>query len=236
MPDLSFLPDSPELEDAFLAVVDREGKIPSALEDLGPIAGRDVVVLDAGRGHMARRLEELGGRVTVVPFDDPTAAERVLPALPEAAADVVIALWSEAATPGSAFLAAAERLLRPDGKLLLVHDYGRDDVWGLWPERRERVVAWSQRRGPFLGDGFRIRVIHCRWTFESIQQADGLLRAAFGERGGELVATMKPDRPRLEYQVAIYHRWPAEVARLAASRGGEPADGANPPGVDAGGA
>jgi len=87
---------------------------------------------------------------------------------------------------------------------MLIHDYGRDDVWSLWPARRERLVLWSQRRGPFLGAGFRVRVIHCWWTFESAERAHDLLVAGFGEAGEELAGRMK--RPRLEYQVAIYHR------------------------------
>jgi hypothetical protein len=93
---------------------------------------------------------------------------------------------------------------------MLVHDYGRDDVWSLWPARRDRLVLWSQRRGPFLGAGFRVRVIHCWWTFESIEQARELLAAGFGDAGVELAGRMK--RPRLEYQVAIYHRSIAGVS------------------------
>jgi hypothetical protein len=52
-------------------------------------------------------------------------------------------------------------------------------------------VEWSQRRGPFLGAGFRIRVIHCWWTFESIESARELLEAAFGEAGLEVAGRMK---------------------------------------------
>ena len=77
-------------------------------------------------------------------------------------------------------------------------------VWSLWPDLRARQVEWSQRRGPFLGAGYRVRVIHCWWTFESTDQARELLGAAFGEPGVQLAGQMK--RPRLEYQVAIYHR------------------------------
>ena len=75
-------------------------------------------------------------------------------------------------------------------------------------------MLWSQRRGPFLAAGFRVRVIHCWWTFESVEQAQELLRAGFGEAGAALSTLMK--RPRLEYQVAIYHR--AATDSLAQSR------------------
>jgi hypothetical protein len=207
MPDLSAALPTSDLEDAFLRVVDVEGKLTAALEDLGPVAGRDVVLLDAGRGFRARQLAEIGARVTPVAFPDPhdePAAIDLIAALPPGEADAVIVTWSDLATPGSRFIAQAERLLRPGGRLLLVHDYGRDDVWCLVPDCRDREIEWSQRRGPFLGDGFRIRVIHCWWTFESMESARELLVAGFGEPGRDLADLMK--RPRLEYQIAVYHR------------------------------
>src|ERR1035437_8831886 len=207
MPDLSAALPTTDLEDLLLGVVDVEGKLTAALENLGPVAGRDVVLLDAGRGFRARQLAEIGSRVTAVTFldarDEPAVLDRIAE-LPAADADVVLPPGSELAAPGSAFIAHAERLLRPCGRLLLVHDYGRDDVWNLWPDLRARQVEWSQRRGPFLGDGFRVRVIHCWWTFESAEQARAVLEAGFGELGVELANQMK--RTRLEYQVAIYHR------------------------------
>ena len=207
MPDLSAALPTTELEEAFLRVVDVEGKLIAALEDLGPVAGRDVVLLDAGRGHLESELTSIGARVAAVAFPDGrdgAAVRALLAGLPAGEADVVVVPWSEVATPDSALVSDAERLLRPGGRLMLVHDYGRDDVWSLWPDRRDRLVSWSQRRGPFLGAGFRVRVIHCWWTFESIEQAGALLAAGFGDAGVELAERMK--RPRLEYQVAVYHR------------------------------
>ena len=207
MPDLPAALPNRSLEDAFLRVIDVEGKLIAALEDLGPIADREVILLDAGRGARAALMAEIGARVTSVelrPEADESEALDRMALLPQGQADVVVAFWSPLAVPGSAFVAAAERLLRPTGRLLLVHDYGRDDVWNLRPDQRPRQVEWSQRRGPFLGNGFRVRVIHCWWTFDSIEQAQEILTAGFGEIGRELADRMK--RPRLEYQVAIYHR------------------------------
>jgi hypothetical protein len=213
MPDLSAALPTTELEEAFLSVIDVEGKLTAALEDLGPIAGREVILLDAGRGHRERQLAEIAAKVTTVTFADPRDepdARSCLAELPAGEADAVVVAWSELAMPGSAFLADAERLLRPGGRLLVVHDYGRDDVWNLWPEQRARQVDWSQRRGPLLGSGFRVRVIHCWWTFESAEQARSMLEAGFGEPGVQLADQMK--RTRLEYQVAIYHRSAADAS------------------------
>ena len=64
------------------------------------------------------------------------------------------------------------------------------------------VVDPTQRAVPRRG--FRMRVIHCFWTFESIDDAADFLEAAFGRAGREVAASMK--RPRLSYNVAVYHR------------------------------
>ena len=59
--------------------------------------------------------------------------------------------------------------------------------------------------GPFLTGGFRVRVVHCFWEFESPGGGDRLPDAsAFGEAGAAVAATLK--RPRLSYNVAVYHR------------------------------
>jgi hypothetical protein len=219
MPDLSAAMPMTAPEEAFLRVVDPEGKLTAVLEDLGPVAGRDVLVIDAGRGHRARQLAEIGARVTAVTFidrrDEDGSIER-LDRLPGGEADVVVCLWSDLAVPGSGFLDAVERLLRPGGRLLVVHDYGRDDVWNLRPaSEHDRMVEWSRRGGPFLSAGYKIRVVHCWWAFGSVEEARWLLGSAFGETGAALVGSMK--RLRLEYQIAVYHR---SVA--AADFGAEP--------------
>src|ERR1035437_9135721 len=201
MPDLSMEMPCASLDEAFAGVVDREGKIPAALEELGPVIGQEVVVLDCGRGKRARQLEEFGARVTAVEM---AASETVLvelmrrlSELPEGGADAVVVFWSDLATPGSPFIADAMRLLRPGGRLLVVHDYGRDDVWRLRPDVCAERVAWSQRNGPFLGAGVRIRVIHCRWTFDSEGEAPRAgAGAPEGEAGSRLVRS--PACPRTQ--------------------------------------
>ena len=197
------------LDDRLSRILDVEGKIPRALGALGRVAGRDVVLLDSPDGLRARQLRELGARVAVVAGGSSSTA------LADASADVVISLWSSFLGAVASELAEAERILRPGGRLLVVHDYGRDDVshlHGVPPEPR----AWSRPSGPFLSNEFKVRVLHCFWTFESMADCRDFLGTAFDEPGRALAAGLK--RPRLSYKVAVYHRtFGSEAAGLVSS-------------------
>ena len=184
--------------------LDVEGKIPRVLDALGSVDGRDVILVDGKRpkrdadGIRARQLRELGARLTVIGWGDRERAR-----VPDASADVLIGCWTSFRGADPADLGEAGRILRPGGRLLAVHDYGRDDVSRLLGERPE-YGTWSRRDGPFLKAGFKIRVVHCFWTFESIEDAQGFLEAAFGDVGRTVGAEMT--RPRLTYNLAVYHR------------------------------
>lgn len=202
MADFSLRLADPAVRKALEAAIDQEEKIPRALEALGPVSGQRVVLLDADRGFRARQLEALGARVSPIPTLTTTS-------LPRGLADVVVSCWAgfRGGSPETEQqVAEAERVLRPAGRLLVVHDYGRDDVSRLLDdEAREREqVAWSRRDGWFLLHDFKLRVLHCWWTFESLEAAHDLLVQAFGPAGTTVAASMR--RPRLEYRVAIYHR------------------------------
>jgi SAM-dependent methyltransferase len=189
------------LTERLARILDVEGKIARALDVLGPIAGRDVVLLDGVDGLRATQLRDLGARLT---FAAAHRADRSIGfGVPDASADVVISLWSSFRGAAPDELAEARRVLRPGGRLLVVHDYGRDDVShlrGTLPEHG----PWSKRGGPFLSDGFKVRVVHCYWTFESIEAGGAFLAAAFADAGRAVASALK--RPRLSYNVAIYHR------------------------------
>ncbi len=234
MSDLpSFLAD-PAIAARLASVLDVEGKLPLALEALGPVADRDVVLLDGGTGIRARQIAGFGARVTalaredafenlVAAFPSPVpgivlgCGEPAATGLPAASADVVVAFWSAFRGPEHAEVAEAERVLRPGGRLLVVHDYGRDDMSSLLGEDRPEYVSWSRRDGPFLRGGFKVRVIHCWLTFPSLEEAAASMRAAFSAAAEPVVASLV--RPRLSYNVAIYHR---SFAPIAAGAAGSP--------------
>jgi hypothetical protein len=186
------------LTERLARVIDVEAKIPRALEALGPIGGRDVLLLDGADGIRARQLVALGARVACGEAD---GLARI--AAPDASADVLASLWStfRGVTPAEA--AEVARVVRPGGRLLVLLDYGRDDVSRLRGDLPEYGLL-SRRDGPFLRGGFKVRVVHCFWTFESIEEAGAFLGESFGDAGLEVAAGMT--RPRLSYNVAVYHR------------------------------
>jgi SAM-dependent methyltransferase len=183
---------------SLLPALDREGKVLRALEALGPIADRDVLVVGGGPVEIAR-LEGSGSRVVAI--DELPSAESV--ARSAGSADAIVSAWAGFRGVDPAALAEADRILRPGGRLLVIHDYGRDDVSRLRGDLPE-YGAWSRRDGPYLANGFRMRVLHCFWTFDTLDDARAFLADAFGDAGTTVGAGLK--RPRLSWNVAVYHR------------------------------
>ena len=186
------------LADRLVRILDVEAKIPRALEALGPISERDVALLDGGDGVRARQLEQLGGRVTSV-----ASTGRAGIAAPDASADVLVTMWGAFTGATGDEAAEAARVVRPGGRLLVLLDYGRDDIARMRGDRPEYGVL-SRRNGPLLGRGFKVRVLHCFWTFTSVDEARPFLAEVFGAAGRKVASEMK--RPRLSYNVAVYHR------------------------------
>jgi SAM-dependent methyltransferase len=186
------------LTERLARILDVEAKIPRTFDALGPVGGRDVLLLDGAEGIRARQLAELGARVT---FAATNGSSRI--DAPDASADVVATLWATFSGDLEPTLREAERVLRPGGRLLVLHDYGRDEVSQLRGDLPDYGLL-SRRDGPYLRGGFKIRVVHCFWTFDSIEDGRAFLEAAFGGVGAKVGSAMK--RPRLTYNVAVYHK------------------------------
>lgn len=194
----------PELAARLRTAFDPEAKVAQALEALGPVAGRDVIVIDGEGSPVTEAIAALGARVIGASLTGPLRI-----GLPDASADAVVGLWSAFRGPSAGDQAEVDRVLRPGGRQLVVHDYGRDDVSRLLGPDRPEYGVWSQRTGPFLRGGYRVRVLHCWWAFESLDDARDFLVAAFRDRGAAVAATLR--RPRLAYNVAVYHRSRSEA-------------------------
>jgi hypothetical protein len=189
---------TPALEPVFVAAFDPAGKLGAAIAALGSVADQDVLLVDATGGPVVDGLRSAGARLTSTPLRSPLRFDAE-----QASVDVVIGLWSAFRGVDPVEIAEVDRVLRPGGRLLVVHDYGRDDVARLRGDQPE-YGAWSHRSGPFLQGGFRVRVVHCFWEFPSLEDVSSFVEAAFGDRGAVVAASLK--RPRLSWNVAIYHR------------------------------
>ena len=202
MADYPFTLTDPAVAARLALVVDPEGKIERALDAVAGLAGRDVLVVGPARGRRPARLRAMGANVMTAPLSR-------LPALASGSVDAVIACWTALDRPTPAAErghAAGARLLRPGGRLVLLTDYGRDDVAGLLsdaiptvqPDRTRGRDTW------FAARGFKLHVVHAWWRFESVESAAELLVAAFGERGRAVADGMR--RPRLAHKLVVYHR------------------------------
>lgn len=205
--DQPFSPADPALLGVLDGAIDAEGKIGLALQSLGPIGGKDVLLLDADRGLRQAQLEALGARAAGLAAPD--AASPSLGNQPPDSADVLVAFWTGLGLGPAAQrakLAALSRVLRPEGRILLVEAYGRDDTTHLFaePAREARLVAANDRRGAMLAAGFRVRVLHCWWSFVDLGAMNAVLAALFPATGVDFAATLR--RPRLSFKVAVYHR------------------------------
>ena len=186
------------LAERLARILDVEAKIPRTVDALGPVGGRDVLLLDGAPGIRARQLTELGARVAFAGTNDDARIDA-----PDGSADVVASMWTTFREGLDGVWRDAGRVLRPGGRLLVLHDYGRDEVSHLRGDLPDYGLL-SRRDGPYLRGGFKLRVVHCFWTFESIEEARDFLEAGFGAVGSEVAAAMK--RPRLTYNVAVYHK------------------------------
>ncbi len=210
MADLPFVPARPELSERLIDALDADGKIPRALAALGSLEGAEVAVLGEAPSRAAA-LAAGGARVTIVPIPavpfplaDADVAD-VLARRAPASCDVLLGFWSTFAGPSPASLAAADRVLRPAGRLLVLQDYGRDDLDGLrGADRTEELVGWSRRDGWYLRSGFRIHVVHAFWRAADVAEAGELLAAAFGPAGRDAAAGLR--RARIAHNVAVFHR------------------------------
>ena len=190
----------PELE----RVLDREAKIPAALETLGRLSESRLLLVRPEFTFAQELIERLAATATI----DSLPA----PAIENGSIDAIVT-WFDGVAPAAVDCGAAqgqaddaERILAPGGRLLVVHDYGRDELTPLEGDADAEAlrIDWSRPKGWFLTRGFKVRVLHCWLTFESMEEAGAVLGRAFDREPASIEAELR--RPRVEWKVAVYHR------------------------------
>ena len=157
-------PSTPRSRRACHGALDAEGKIPRALEALGPVADRDVTLLDGQRRRPALDAARATSARGSALRRGPTTAAGTRRRLRRRRHRAVVGparrdprRGRPRGGPGPARRPAAGR------PRLRSRRRGRSSATAPSP------LDWSRRDGPFLGAGFRIRVIHCFWTFDDLE-------------------------------------------------------------------
>ena len=214
-------PEQVDLFGLMAQAIDREQRISTAMQSIAPLEGR--VLLDVGAGIGDRTilysrlaahvyalepdpeaLPILRGRirssqasnVTIVP-----AGAEAIP-LDDNCADVAYATWAYFFGPGSEpGLLEIERVVQPGGDIVVVQNYGRDELSRFWAPQESECERWPPW---FAEQGFSCQVVDTVWHFHTQAEALAVLEFLWGERARAYV--LENDRLEFGYKVAVYHR------------------------------
>jgi len=189
---------------------DYQGNILSAIESYCPLNGLDVVELGAGTGRITRLLVpyvksvkafDLSAHMLGVArkslreigftnWDVGVADHRQIP-VPDSNADLVISGWSfcylavwggeEWKSALEAGLKEIERILRPDGVVLILETLGTGTEKSRTPEHLKAYFDWLTE------SGFERGWMRTDYRFESLEEAVELSTFFFGEEMGQKV-------------------------------------------------
>ena len=209
------------------AAIDPDGKILGGIERIVSIGGKRIADVGTGIGHYPMLLARRMGRTYGVESDPGLLAEarrraarahqpniRIVEGEPTAlplrdgAVDIVLTSLIDPDDASLPAVAEALRVLRPDGRLIVIGYYGRDDVSALLePEAVEVAREATQRRtGWWLRNGFKIKVVHAKLDLGDPATAHELLPRLYGDRGRAYL--MSAHRPMLRLNLGLYHRGP----------------------------
>ena len=209
------------------AAIDPDGKILGGIERIVSIGGKRIADVGTGIGHYPMLLARRMGRTYGVESDPGLLAEarrraarahqpniRIVEGEPTAlplrdgAVDIVLTSLIDPDDASLPAVTEALRVLRPDGRLIVIGYYGRDDVSALLePEAVELAREATQRRtGWWLRNGFKIKVVHAKLDLGDPATAHELLPRLYGDRGRAYL--MGAHRPMLRLNLGLYHRGP----------------------------
>ncbi len=222
-PNIWNTPDVYEVENQG---VDRAGRIESAMADIHPVAGSDLVDVGCGSGFHLPRFRELGARTVVgiephLPLLE-IAQQRVagvdgiqvldgaaqhLP-LDDSSMDVAHARWAyffgAGCEPGLAELA---RVLRPGGTAFVIDNDATRSTFGHWFRRAYPAYDPLAVERFWQRQGWSREALAIRWEFDSREDFEAVVRIEFPETAAEGILA-EHDGTGVDYAVNLWwHRF-----------------------------
>jgi SAM-dependent methyltransferase len=214
-------PEQLDLFHLMTQAIDPEGRIPAAMQAAAPIEGRVLLDVGAGVGDRTIVYARLAAHVYALELDpralpilrgrvksSGAANVTVLPAGAEAiplendSVDVAYATWAYFFGPGAEpGLSEVERVVRPGGDIVVVQNYGHDDLSSFWTPSEGECETWPPW---FKEHGFTCEVVDTVWHFPGSEEALAVLAFLWGEPARAHV--LEGDRVEFGYKVAVYHR------------------------------
>jgi SAM-dependent methyltransferase len=214
-------PEQMALFDLLAQAIDPQQLVPATMAAIAPVEG--YVLLDIGAGIGDRTipyaqlaahvfalepdpsiLPVLRGRIKSSGLTNVTVLPNSVEAIPldDASVDIAYATWSCFFGPGSELgLSEVERVLRPAGTLLVVQNYGRDELAQAWTPDEAECETWVSW---FEEQGFACDIVDTVWQFSNPEQAVSVLEFLWGERARTYA--LQSHKAEYQYKVAIYHR------------------------------
>ena len=208
--------------------IDPDERIPAAMQAAAPIQGRVLLDVGAGVGDRTIQYAQVASQVYALEPDAwvlPMLRGRiksagalnvvVVPAgaasipLDDGSVDAAYATWSYFFGPGSEpGLREVERVVCAGGDIVIVQNYGRDELSNFWASSESECETWPQW---FAEHGFTCQVVNTVWRFGTLEDAERVLTFLWGQSARSYVR--ETGQTEFGYRVAVYHRRVPEALR-----------------------